>query len=156
MQGNPFQPPQASLVEHSAKPGSPVKAVLLGLAIDVGGSVLLGVVLAMAYAFSLAAKGLSENEIKQAMETLSNDSWMSIVGLLAGSGLSVLAGYVCARVSGRQDYKLGFVLGALSATSGMLLSFGAYSFMTGAALSGLTVLAVLLGTRLGRAQRVTA
>jgi hypothetical protein len=149
MQSNPYTPPKAELRELARRPGSPLKAVLLGLTIDVGGSMILGVVLGIAYAASLASSGVGAPQINEALGDISPTSWVSIVGTALGGVLSVLAGFTCARVARREDYKLGFILGAISALSGLLLSGSTYSVPMNVLLCALTFGAVLLGTRLG-------
>src|SRR5215510_11032931 len=99
MPENPYSPPKGEVEDYPKQPWSPIKAVLLGLAVDVGGSMLLGLLLGMGYAIVLAASGMQADEIALALADLSPWSWISIFGTLMGCGLSVLGGYVCARVS---------------------------------------------------------
>ncbi len=43
---NPYAPPDAKLADPAAAPGSPLKAVALGLAVDLGGTVIATVLVA--------------------------------------------------------------------------------------------------------------
>jgi len=149
-QDNPYSPPKADLADRPRPPGSPVKAVLLGLLVDLGGSLLVGALLGVALAISVAQPGMTPEELERALTDISPGSWVSIVGTLAGAACSVLGGLVCARVARRPDYRLGFVLGVLATGSGLLLSFTQYSLAMNALLATLTFSCVLLGTWYGR------
>jgi len=150
MQTNPYSPPKAPLSDPPKPPGSPLKAVILGLAVDIGGSFLLSMALSIGYAMVLSNTGMSESEIMESMGNPPSDSLISILGMLGGGTLSVVGGFVCARVSRRSDYRLGFILGGLSAVFGLLLSYDSYSLPAHVLLTSLTFACVLLGTKLGR------
>ena len=150
MQSNPYSPPKAGLSDPPKPPKSPLRSVLLGLVIDVGGSLLLGIVLGIGRATAFLVSGMSESEIIESLRHPPAYSLISILGTLGGAALSVVGGFVCARVSRRSDYRLGFILAGLSATSGLLLSYGSHSLPVNLLLTLLTVASVLLGTKLGR------
>lgn len=149
MQTNLITPSKEEPIDQPRALGSPLKAVLLGLAIDVGGTLVVGVVLGIVYAISLAGTGMNETEIQQALSSIPVDSWVSIIGLIAGVGLSILGGFICSRISRRSDYKLGFILGTISAAVSLLLSFATYPILIGVVLTCLTFASVLLGAKLG-------
>jgi len=146
---NPYTPPNSELADQARPPGSPLKAILLGLTIDLGGSLIVGIVLGIVYAISLARAGMDPSQIKEAVSHISSTSWVSIVGTVVGGALSILGGFTCARVSRRDDYKLGYILGAISAVSGLLLSYSSHSLLINVLLTVFTFGAVLLGTKLG-------
>ena len=127
-----------------------MKAVLVGLAIDVGGSLLFGAVVGILYAASLASSGMNEQEIAKALANIQTGSWAYVVGTLAGAVLSFLGGFSCARIAQRADYRLGLVLAVLSAGSGLALSWEAYAPMQNVLLTLSTAACVLLGTKYGR------
>lgn len=150
MQNNPYVPSKAGLSETPKPAASPLKSVLLGLVVDVGGSFLLGIVLSVGYAISLASAGMSESKIMEAMLNPFSNPLILVVGTLGGAALSVAGGFVCARLSRRPDYRLGFILGGISAVSGLLMSYESYSLPVNLLLTLLTFASVLLGTKLGR------
>ncbi len=152
-QRNQFAPPEAVLADPPPRAGSPVKAVLAGLAVDLGGSLLLGIVLGIVYGISLARSGLNGEQIRRAAETMPPDSWLVIVGTIAGAALSVLGGFVCARIARRSDYLLGFVLGGISAAVTWATALGSHGLLASLALAALGLACVLLGTHLGRVAR---
>jgi hypothetical protein len=147
---NPYSPPQAPLTDPPRPPRSPIAAVLLGLAVDIGGSLLVGIVLTIAYGVSLASSGMSASEIDAAISDIPTDSWVSIVGNLVGAGFSILGGFVCARFSRRSDYKLGFIMGAISAVLGFVLAYKTQVPVINLMLACLTFASVVLGTHFGR------
>ncbi|HEX2825212.1 MAG TPA: hypothetical protein VHP37_02590 [Burkholderiales bacterium] len=150
MSANPYATPEAPVEDPPRKPGSPVKAVLAGLAIDVGGSLLVGVLMTILYAGSLASRGMSDDEIAAALAKAPDDPAIFIVGSLAGGALSLLGGFVAARIARRDEYRVGAILAALAALIGFGLSWDAYTPIQNALLTLLTAGAVMLGVRLGR------
>jgi len=147
---NPYTPPQSPLRDQPRPPASAVKAVLVGLAIDVGGSLLTGAILGMVYGVSLASQGMNEQEMAAALANIPSTSWVNIVGSLVGGVLSFLGGFACTRIARRPDYRLGLVLAAISAVSGLALSWQAHPPMQNALLTLSTAACVLLGTKFGR------
>jgi MFS family permease len=122
MPANPFQPPETDPARNPPPPpGSPLKAVLAGLAVDVGGSALLSLVITVLYALQLHGEGLSDDEMRDAMARLPHDSVLFIAGTLLGALLSVAGGYVCARIARRDEYRIGLVMAAVSGLAGLLL-----------------------------------
>lgn len=150
MQTNPYSPPKAAVADQPRPPASSLKAVLAGLAVDIGGTLVSGTVFGVIYAIWLASAGMKGSEIQAAASTITPYSWVWIASMLAGSFFSVLGGFVCSRMARRPDYKLGFVLGALSAALGLMSSYKSHSLLGNAALTCLTLALVLLGTKLGR------
>ena len=143
MAHNPFTPPGAPLKDEQTPPGSPVKAVLAGLAIDIGGSLVLGIVLTVSYAVALSSEGMSQQEVANAMADIPTDSWPYIVGILGG--------YWCARIARRSEYRLAFIMAAISAGFGLVTSWDTYDPVQNLLLALTTVACVLLGTKYGRA-----
>jgi hypothetical protein len=151
---DPYAPPEAR-VEDRREPGSPFKAVLVGVAVDVGGSLVAGVVLGMAFAGVLAASGASPEHIAAAFANLSPLSPMFIAGSLIGCGLSVWGGYLCARIARRREYGLGAVVAVISAAASLLMG-GEQPAGLNLALSIATFGAVMFGARFGHARNNAA
>src|SRR5262245_15086832 len=96
---NPYSAPGAKLADPPAQPGSPIKAVLLGLATDLGGSIGATLVLSIVWGAALVAGGTSVEELETLMSSNSTDSAYFYVATLIGLGFSVVGGYVCARIA---------------------------------------------------------
>ena len=151
---NPFTPPSARVTDGTAHEGSPVKAVLLGVLVDIGGSVATGIILAIIYGASLASSGATAEQIEAAFASIPADSWISIAGIVVGTLLSLLAGYVCARVAKHSEFGLSAILAMISISFGLLVGAKQYSFILSAAFALTTFLAVMFGTRLGVARNI--
>jgi hypothetical protein len=151
MQNNPYTPPKTPLKDQPRVAGSPVKAILVGLAIDLGGSLLVGAIVGFLYAASLVSQGMSEADIAVALTNIPADSWMFIGGMLAGALLSFVGGFACARIAGRDEYRLGSILAFLTAGFGLAMGWESYEPMQNVLLTLSTAACVLLGTKYGRA-----
>ena len=151
---NPYAPPEAAVHDVPPKPGSWFKAIALGLAVDIGGSLLATIILAVIYGAALGAAGVRREDIAATMQASANDSWFFYVGTLAGLSFSVLGGYVCARIARRSEMKFGAILAALSALSGFLLAGDEQQLGTLLSLTLLGFGAVLVGARLGLAKNL--
>ena len=125
MTPNPFKPPDTDPGKSPrppATPGSPLKAVLSGLAVDIGGTWLLSAVLTIFHVIQLMGQGLSETEVRDALENVPHDSGFYIGATLLGALMSVAGGYACARVARRDEYRPGLVMAAASAVFGIVMT----------------------------------
>ena len=146
---NPYAPPEAAVRDLPAQAGSAFKAVAFGLAADIGGTFLAGIVLALVYGVVLGASGASTEEIVASTRAIGTDSWLFYAGTLVGLACSVLGGYVCARIARRSEMKLGAVLAAVSAVLGWLLAGDYYQLGTLLSLTLASIGAVMVGAKLG-------
>jgi hypothetical protein len=149
---NPYAPPEASVQDQPSKPGSAIKAIALGLAVDIGGSLLSTIILAVIYGVALGAAGVKREDIAGTLQASATDSWFFYAGTLAGLGFSVLGGYVCARIARRSEMKFGAILAALSALTGFLLAGDEQQLGTVLSLTLVGFGAVIVGARLGLAK----
>lgn len=152
---DPFTPPSARVADKPPEKGSPIKALLLGLAVDWGGTFLVGFVLSVVYAAILAATGATPEEVGLAMVNIPDDHWVAILGMLFGALCSSLGGYVCARVAKHMEFALGAVLAVLSTLLGLVLGFDQHSFLALVGLSAVSFFAVMFGVRQGAARNMT-
>ncbi len=129
----------------SSEKGSPAKAIITGASIDIIGSVIIGVILAIVYGIILSGSGLSTEEITTRFETLDPYSAFSIIGAIVGCFISMVSGYVCARIVNYSEYKYGAVLGLISSTFGIILGSSTYSIAEKITLVILTFASVMLG-----------
>jgi hypothetical protein len=115
---NPFKPPRTNPLNT---PGSPLRAVLVGLAIDLGGTALLGVVLQAIYVMQVGTPDMTESQLHDALQSIPPDSGVMIAAHLLGALLSVAAGFACARIVRRDEYRVGAVMAGASLLLGMML-----------------------------------
>jgi len=146
---NPYSPPEARVEDVQVVKGSGVKAVTIGVLVDIGGSTLAGILLTMIYGVYLMASGVSEDKLMEAIFNMPHDSLIGMVGVLVGCLFSVLGGYVCARIARHSEYKFGLIASCISVIFGFVVSMGAYSLPMNLALSFVTFGSVMLGIQLG-------
>jgi len=149
---NPYAAPGSDVRDPIKPPGSPVKAVALGLLADIGGTFVGSIVLSIVYGIVLGASGADEEQMRAAMTAgAGSGSWVWLVGMAMGCGFSVAGGYVCARISRRSDFLLPCILAVLSIGIGLLMEAGGTQTSDVTAMMSLaTLLAVLGGAKLGQ------
>jgi len=97
-----------------------VKAVLIGLIVDIGGTFVFFFVFSVIGAILLASAGRHVDELKDFAET----SIFIVVSSLAGLLFSALGGYVSARIAGKAEVRNALATGAFSALVGLILFAG--------------------------------
>ncbi len=146
---NPFSPPNSKIVMVDKTQPRPVKAVIVGVLIDIGGSLAAGIVVAIAFSVVLASRGLSVEQIEQELTNIDSGSAVGLLSSLLGGVISLCAGYVCARIAGIREYRTGTILAAASSCFGLVMGSGYYSTVEQLALGALTVASVMLGVHMG-------
>ena len=131
--------------------GSPVKGMALGLAVDVGGSMLAAFLLFFTWAIWLGASGLDAEAITQAMTENDPMSGISLIGYVVGTAFSWLGGYVCARVARETEMQCAAVVATVSTLTALAMGTG-LPFALYLLLALLTAGSVMLGGWMG-AQR---
>jgi hypothetical protein len=146
---SPYRPPEAPVADAEKPRGSPVKGMIFGLLVDIGGSLLSSFALVFVWAIWLAASGLDAEAITQAMAEPDPLSAFSVLGYTVGSAFSWLGGYVCARVARETEMRCAAVIATVSSlvslAMGTALPVGLYLFLT-----VLTFAAVMLGGFMGQ------
>ena len=148
MAPNPYEPPRASLDPRSREPGSIPKAVAIGAAIDIGGTMLGGMVLGIVYAVVLGAQGRSSTEIQDILTTLEPFSAFGLVAMVMGLAMSALGGYQCAAIANRNTYLAPGIMSLVSVGFGAMMNDGRLDLPQLLLMSGLTVAAILGGASL--------
>jgi len=131
--------------------GSPVKGMALGLAVDVGGSMLAAFLLFFTWAIWLGASGLDAEAITQAMTENDPMSGISLISYVVGTAFSWLGGYVCARVARETEMQCAAVVATVSTLTALAMGTG-LPFALYLLLALLTAGSVMLGGWMG-AQR---
>jgi hypothetical protein len=119
--------------------------VTIGVLIDVVGTMALGFIGSLAFGIYLVTQGLRPDQLEHYLAGISSTSAFSIVFTVLGLLMSVLAGYVCARIVRHHEYKTALLAGILSSLIGLVLSFGYHSFWFGLLSVFSTLAAVLAG-----------
>jgi hypothetical protein len=140
---NPYKPPTAPVRDTGPPPSrSLTLAVLAGLAVGVGGTILSRLIVAIVYV-TLTDRGGSP----QSAEALAASVSTTFVYLAAlGCLCSGVGGYVCARVARRHERRVTVVLAALSTAIGFSMVAGTLAVLV----HTLTFACVMVGGGVGR------
>jgi hypothetical protein len=112
---------------QNLKKGSPVKAIIIGLLVDIVGSFVLVFILGIVYSVMLASQGLTPEEIEYRLTNLDPYSTFSLICMFFGGLMTVIAGYICAKVVNYSEYKFALILGFISAMVGYMAGESYYS-----------------------------
>ena len=95
MNANAYQPPKSDLGVDVRKPGSTFRAVLVGVLIELFGTLLFGLLIGVVFGFFMAAQGVSAEDIQAKFEQM--DPFSSFANQQYGrvSGLSVSRVCMC-------------------------------------------------------------
>lgn len=146
---NPYTPPTATVGDIDVPNGSRIKAVLAGLAVDIGGSLLFGFAYIMIYSLAMAGTGADDEQIAASLTALTEDPWFDAGGTAIGFLFSALGGYVCARIARHAEYRLGAIVAAVSIAFGLIVGTGEDSPIREAALIAAAFASTLAGTWIG-------
>ena len=149
MSTSPYHAPQSKLVDRGSEPASATKAVLLAVAIDIGGTMAVGTALTIAYAGMLLSDGADPEQLAATFENIPPMSMFSLIGMACGTLISGIAGFVCARLSQRRDYKLGFILAGIVGAFGFAVGYASYPLAMHAVMLVVSTAVILLGMKLG-------
>lgn len=144
----PYTPPQAPLTNPemmNAATGSALKAVSLGVMVDILGTLLATLLTAFVYAVYMTSQGMAPPEIQASLQEEASPINFVVMGL--GSGFSILAGYICGRIARRHEYRLT----AITALCSLLIAsaMSANGLLQEPLRFGLSVLVTLACTLLG-------
>jgi hypothetical protein len=135
--------------------GSPVKGMIFGLLVDIGGSLVASFVLFFVWAIWLSSSGLDAEAVAQSMAEPDPLSGFSLASYALGGGFSWLGGYVCARVARETELRCAAVIATISSlvslAMGVGLPPGLYFFLT-----VLTFASVMLGGWMGEQRNARA
>jgi hypothetical protein len=118
MPDNPYQPPASQVSTEGERFGSPIKAIFVGMLIDVGGSIVGGTILVVAWGIALGAGGASGEEVSRYFRESPTFQWVS---LSSGLAFTALGAYVAARIVNRSEYRIALMLGLCSLAFGELM-----------------------------------
>ena len=148
MEPNRYEPPRAPLDPRSREPGSIPKAVFVGAIIDIGGTMIGGIIIGILYSLLLSVQGRSGAEVEQALTHFDRWSLFGISLTLMGIAMSAVGGFQCAVVANRTTYLAPGIMSLISVTSGAMLNDGQLSLPELLLMSGLTVVSILGGASL--------
>ena len=105
-------------------PGTPLRAVLTGVAIDICASQLLGVLIGGLFRIQVTTPGMTDEQADAALQSTPPGFGLLLLYLGIGSLISVFAGYAAARVVRRHELRIGAATAAVSVLVSLLLDGG--------------------------------
>jgi hypothetical protein len=154
---DPYRPPGSPVRDPQVAPQrSTPLAILLGLFVDIGGTMVFSIVAATVASILLVQSGVGPEDLGGA---LAESTLFQIVGLAGGLTCTVLGGYVAARFANRGEYATAFAVGLASLVFGeamMLVSDQTTALWLRLAGDLLVIPAAVLGGHLRMMQKGTA
>lgn len=145
MSNEMYESPKSDLQQPIDEQPSTIKAILYSAIIDIGGTLIFGVIFGIVYGAYLAAQGFSELELVAKFQNIELLSGVGVFTILVGCSISFYAGKYCAKKSVKNIHRNVAVLCVFSCSFVLLTGLGQYSFMENTALLLLTVLALFGG-----------
>lgn len=105
----------------SELPGSPLRAVLTGVAIDICGSRVINIVAVTIYAMQLVTPGMTDEQAADLLQRTPPSFTLLLVLTVLGMLMSVAGGYACARVALRDEWRTGAMLAAVAVVFGLFI-----------------------------------
>ena len=116
---DPYTPPGSPVSDPpGARRRSSLAAVALGFFVDVGATMIFGLVLAVAGGVGLAASGADPRTVDAIVE---RSAGFMLVGLAGGLACTALGGYVAARFANHSEYANAFAVGLASLVFGEVM-----------------------------------
>ncbi len=154
---DPYRPPGAPVRDPQAGPQrSTPLAILLGLCVDIGGTMVFSVAAATIASILFVRSGVGPDELGHALAT---SATFQLVSLAGGLACTVLGGYAAARFANRGEYATAFAVGLASLVFGeamMLFSSETTALWLRLAGDALVIPAAVLGGHLRMMQKATA
>lgn len=141
----PYSPPESPVKDFGQQRPQPVKGIALGTLADLGGSILMSITLSIIFSIQLASQGMSPEEIKATLSSLSPTSGLSLIAGALGAGFSVLGGYVCATYARKDIYGCAVIMALIVNVIGFLLGGDHQSLAMSVLMVAITFVAVLFG-----------
>ena len=120
MADDPYAPPKANVAGTGGdRHGSFVKAVLVGLAVDIGGTFAASFMMSLLVGIAV---GMAGGGVSETAALFAEPGLLKTAMIVIGAGFTVLGGYVAARIANRTELNVALIFGLCSLAAGELLS----------------------------------
>jgi formate/nitrite transporter FocA (FNT family) len=120
-------------------------AVITGVLIDLLGTIIIAVLLGFALGFYLLSQGVAESELEAVLTAKIMHAPWNIFLIALGASISVLAGYVTAKIAKHGVYIYAGIVGCISGGFGYSTGLDEYSVPLNLSLALLTIVATVFG-----------
>ena len=153
MSTNPYKKPDSNLETHEELPSRPVRGIILGLVIDLGGTIVLVIISTIIYSFVLVSGGASQGEIESLTKGFEPTSTFGMINIILGLFMSFIGGMYCAKIARSKNYLYPGIMASISFVISIVSAWGTVANYLLMILSTTTVVAVLLGARMHLRQK---
>jgi hypothetical protein len=122
-----YNPPLADIDIDIDSKGSPVKAIIVATLVDIVGTIIAAIAFNIAYSIVLASRGLTAEEIAANIQNADTFSFYAMAGYVFGSMMTILAGYLCARIANYSEYKFVGIYCAIVILFGTVMGWNSLS-----------------------------
>jgi len=139
--------PGADVKQDENLPVRPITGIVIGLLIDLGGTILVVTLINFLYAIYIASQGATASGIEAALTNPDPLSLLGVVNAIAGMAMSYLAGFYCLRISRGTNLRYPLFLALIVFAVGLAaaLAWGDMNVFLLLVLSALTVGVTLIG-----------
>ncbi len=123
----------------------PVMAVIVGVLIDLLGTVIIAVLMGSGLGFYMLSQGLAQDELEAVLTAKLMQFPWNILTLALGAAISVVAGYVTAKIAKHSVYSYAGIVGCISGIFGYWTGLEYYSIPVNISLALLTIASTLFG-----------
>jgi hypothetical protein len=147
MPHNPYDAPGANVHQDENPPVRPITGIIIGLLIDLGGTIVVATLIGFLYAIAIASQGATAAEVESALTNPDPSSALGVLSSLAGMAMSYLAGFYCLRISRGTNLRYPLFLALIVFVVGVAagLAWADMNVFLLLGLSALTVGVTLLG-----------
>jgi len=124
MSSDPYKTPLSDVTLTEYFPQRPVRGIITGLLVDIGGTIITSLIIVFTYGIILGITGRSVEEIERLTTNYDPLSPIGIVASVFGLIMSYIAGYVCAKVSRARNLRYPTILATIIFILGTLVSWG--------------------------------
>ena len=116
--------PRSEKPDPAAAARLALRAVLTGVSIDICASNLLGLGIRMLFAMQIGTSDMTPDQLNDALQNTPPPFSLVLLGGVLGALVSVAAGYACARIARRDEYRVGGVMAMASVLLSLVLDDG--------------------------------
>jgi hypothetical protein len=123
----------------------PVMAVIAGVLIDLLGTIIIAVLIGFALGFYLLSQGVAESELEAVLTARITQAPWNIALITLGTAISVLAGFVTAKIAKHGVYAYAGTVGCISGIFGFWTGLNDTPVPLNISLALLTIVATVFG-----------